>query len=93
MFISRKRLEEMESKIEQLEYDLEALGNIHNVKKLQTLSGLPDLSFYHHSKLNESVETELLGSVTLQDIASLLIDHKPIVREDNIKIRKEFGIR
>ena len=79
MWISKKRFEAMERRIRDLEVDL-------IVSKIRTKDKLKKID-------NQQAQTDLLDTVTLQDIASLLIDNKPIIREDNVKVRKEFGIR
>ena len=89
MWISRKRFEEMERKIEELTECTIKLGKIHNCKSFISALGVNHV-YYEHTI--ESAQTKLLGAVTLQDVASLLIDNQPIVREDNVKVRKEFII-
>ena len=83
MFISRKRFEEMERKLMWLDLQYNYLFDIfHGLVKYVDKNNKP-----------QSAQTDLLGSVTLQDLASLLIDNKSIVREDNVKIRKEFNLK
>ena len=83
MFISRKRFEEMERKLQLLDSQYNYLFDICN--------GL-GIHVYKNDKKQPLAQTDLLGTVTLQDLASLLIDNKPIVREDSVKIRKEFKL-
>ena len=108
MFISRKRFEEMERKIEDMNGEIIDLrdtltysnGRIAELEYCHHNDGMSVRSdrlhrsynkYIHHNQI-QSAQTSLLGAVTLQDLASLLIDNKPIVREDNVKVRKEFII-
>ena len=90
MWISRKRFKEMERKIEEMTERIIKLGKIHNGKTFVSELGFQH-AYYEHNV--ESAQTDLLGSVTIQELASLIIDGKPIVREDSVKVRKEFGLK
>lgn len=93
MFISRKRFEEMERRMEQLEYDIERLQRIHNYNDKWFYSPFSNIKMGSYSHGAQQAKTDLLGTITLQDIASLLIDNKPIIREDNVKVKKEFILK
>lgn len=42
-------------------------------------------------KYNHAMDTKTIPNVTLEELAKLVIDGTPIVREQTIKVKKEYG--
>ena len=45
---------------------------------------------YSHRKEEVKVSTSNIKDITLEELARLVIDHEPIVREENIKVKVEY---
>lgn len=45
---------------------------------------------YSHRKEEVKVSTSNISDITLEELARLVIDHEPIVREENIKVKVEY---
>ena len=119
MWISKRKWNEMEDKVNDLEKRNNQIGNLiptlvdrtnhyeglnKNVEKLISahkeveeteacirggvkLSMFSKTSYKHHS---ETVDTSNISDITLEELARLVIDHEPIVREENVKVKVEY---
>lgn len=65
-----------EDELSKIRYKLDALCKGHREQTVATPWGQVKLSHYNHRE--EKVETERAGTITLSDLASLVIDGKPI---------------
>ena len=45
---------------------------------------------YSHKKEEIKASTSNISDVTLEELARLVIDHEPIVREENVKVKVEY---
>ncbi len=45
---------------------------------------------YSHRQEEIKVSTDTIKDVTLEELARLVIDHEPIVREENVKVKVEY---
>ena len=45
---------------------------------------------YSHRKEEVKASTSNIKDITLEELARLVIDHEPIVREENVKIKVEY---
>lgn len=98
MWISRKKWEDMENKVD-------ALADIHETQRDRLENGLipyfpetAEYSFHHDLDQhiinliinNTFLTTDTIPNLTLQELAQYVIDNKPIVREKNVKVKKVF---
>lgn len=98
MWISRKKWEDMENKVDayssdiaSLKYLVECLIKIHESKDepLRYIDPFTnDCNILFHTK--SKVQTKTIPNLTLEELAQYVIDNKPIVREKNVKVRKEY---
>ena len=119
MWVSKKKWNEMEEKVNEIEKRNNKIGNLiptladrtnryeelnKNVEKLISahkeveeteacIRGGVKLSIfsktsYEHNEPKAS--TSNIKDITLEELARFVIDHEPIVREENVKVKVEY---
>lgn len=74
---------DMNKRIETLEEENKQLKACH--KKIKVAG-----CWYKYQHEDAFVNTDNIDNITLQELASYIIDHKPIERKENIEITKKY---
>ena len=86
MWISKRKWNDFLANYKALKYKVLSLEEAHDVGLVG--SGFGIVKQYHHSA--EKVSTSNISDITLEELARLVIDRKPIVREENVKVKVEY---
>lgn len=96
-------LNKMNNKIEELEHEVKALSDCHKKEYIRKYymkptsffdkcQGLPNIEITPYSKYSHDYDrlNTSISDITLEELARLVIDHEPIVREENVKVKVEY---
>ncbi len=87
-------LKQEDERIFYLSNEVEKLRNAHITNK--TTSYIDDAGKVHYSTKytycdnTNRANTSNISDITLEELARLVIDHEPIVREENVKVKVEY---
>lgn len=105
MWLSKKKYNEIVENIDNLSENINILNremgtlssklnglvNCHTLTRgeINPWTGERDFNFNHETQ-HTKVNTQEIEDITLQELASYVIDHKPIERKEKIEITKKF---
>lgn len=104
MWISKRKWNEMERRVNDLEKEdekifylsreVERLRNAHITNKVTSYVDEAGKVHYttkypYYDNTNRA-STSNIKDITLEELARLVIDHEPIVREENVKVKVEY---
>ena len=106
MWISKRKWNEMEDKISVLEKrdarlweewaklkvisDGLAMAHKDEITKRYSKDGCEIYAREYLHEYESTVNTSNISDITLEELARLVIDHEPIVREENVKVKVEY---
>ena len=96
MWLSKKKYNEMvdfvndmNERIKDLEWEQAKLIDCH-----EAIEGRDDcdrlIRLYSHNNASDKANTKNIKDITLQELASYVIDHKPIERKEKIEVTKKY---
>ena len=92
MWISKRKWNEMCEKIDGLERaNIRTCKEIYSLKRLSQGLIYGTRIVYNHEV--DCVSTKDITDITLEELAKLVIDGTPIVREEVSKVKKEYVMR
>ena len=86
MWISKRKWNDFIANYKALENKVLSLEEAHDVCLVG--SGFGRVKRYYHS--SDKASTSNIKDITFEELARLVIDHEPIVREENVKVKVEY---